>query len=107
MKFVSSKKITDYARRLHEAQRERDALKERLKTLDAEVESLEVFLQARKPDGFEFADARGYLVQAQVVPGSRIVIDLDRVRRDYARMGKAVPTRRPSWSHLVCSYVGA
>jgi len=106
MKFVSSKKISDYAFELHKLQEEQAKLTARLREIKTEAQSLEEFLEAKVAgENFQFADPHDFLMELDFVPGSRMDINGEAVRRFYAKMGKKVPMKQSAWTNVRVKYV--
>jgi hypothetical protein len=106
MKFVSGKKVSDHAYRLHQVQQEMAELQTKLRTLKAEAEALEAFLDTRQcGEDFRFSDPEGYLMELDFVAGSRQDIDGDAVRRIFAKMGKKVPMKTSEWVNVKVKYI--
>jgi glutathione S-transferase len=106
MKFVSSKKVTDYALELHKLQNEQAKLQARMREIKAEAEALEEFLEAKLAgENFQFADRRNHLMELDFIPCSRKDIDGDAVRRFYAKLGKKVPIKESTWTNVRVKYV--
>ncbi len=104
-KFVSQKKVKDYAYELYQIQQRREELQEELKTLRAQEESLAEFLRNKHPDGFQFADPSSYLMEVQFNKRSMTVMNQKAVRRMLTKLGQRVPTSTPEWVETNVKYV--
>jgi hypothetical protein len=106
MKFVSSKKVSDYAFELHKLQQEQHKLAARMRQIKTEAQAIEEFLEAKTAgENFRFADPKDFLMELDFVPCSRQDINGDAVRRFYAKMGKKVPMKTSTWTNVRVGYV--
>jgi hypothetical protein len=105
-KFVNSKKPREYANRLNGVKQELAELREKLKALKAEEESLTDFLAAKSAnENFQFNGDEGYLMQLEFSHRTRKDIDATKVQAIFAKLGKAVPMKTSEWVQTKISYV--
>lgn len=90
VKFATAR-IEQQAQRVMELERKRAKLQEQLRAVEAEqAQALEV-LGDKYPNGFHFADKRGYEQSFEFCGYDRRILDQAAARRMLERMGKKVP----------------
>lgn len=79
------------AQRLMELERKRAKLQEQLRAVEAEQRDALLVLGSKYPDGFHFADKRGYEQEFEFCGYDRRILDQAAAKRILERMGKKVP----------------
>lgn len=106
MKFLNGKKVVDYANELHQIKKRKRELREEFRSLRAQEDGLEEFLYARSGgENFRFNGDDDYIKELDFVPRSREDINDMAVRRIFARLGRAVPTKTSEWIETKIRYV--
>ncbi len=90
VKFAAPR-FEQQAQRLMELERKRARLQEQLRAIEAEQRDTLEVLGSKYPDGFHFADKRGYEQSFEFGGYDRRILDQAAARRMLERMGKKVP----------------
>lgn len=101
-KFVSAKRVTDYANQYHKNQLKIAALRKELRELDQEQEQLGRYLQKQVGTNFQFNGDDDYLKQLTIQTVERFVIDNDQVRK---LLKKRTPYKDVSYKVMKVDYV--
>lgn len=93
MKFVKNATLAQRAEELHQMELRMAKLRRIMKRVAAEHNGLAQFLQSKVGEDFQFAGADGYLKELDFVDSGRQVMDQDKVRAIFQKMGKKVPMK--------------
>lgn len=105
MKFISTKKVVDYANDLARVQARKTELREELKNLDTEEESLIAFLNTRsKGETFQFNGEDNYLMVLEFAERTRKILDQKKARLRLLEAGLKVPVRTSTWTAAEVRY---
>lgn len=90
MKFAPAR-VEQKAQHLLDLERKRLRLQEQLRAIEAEQQAALETLSTKYPDGFCFADRKGYAQAFEFTGYDRRILDQAAARRMLERMGKKVP----------------
>ena len=106
MKFISQKKVVDYANELHAIKKRKRELREEFRGLKAQEEALEEFLYNRTGgENFRFNGDDDFVKELDFHERSREDINDAAVRRIFARLGQKLPLKKSEWVETRIKYV--
>lgn len=103
MKFVSAKKPVQFANELESIRTERMKLQAKVKELLEQEEMLTSYLERKfGNEPFQFNGEDGYVHQAQIVSGSRRVLNIAKIK---SMLGDDTPYRKVQTTTVKFDYV--